>query len=113
MRIALRPDCNNAQADRAAGHTSGIRTPPGATSDVLNVISRSKFELQPVLDTIVKTAARLCRANMAHIRRRKGGVYVHIAGYGETPGFREYIRGTKVVSVGSCWRKRQSRFPMF
>src|SRR5262245_40063214 len=67
-----------------------------ATSDVLNVVSRSKSELQPVLDTIVETAARLCRADMAHIRRRESDVYVHVAGYGEPPGFGEYIRETKV-----------------
>jgi GAF domain-containing protein len=50
-----------------------------ATSEVLNVISRSPSELQPVLDSIVATAAALCQANYAMIHRFEHGRFRLVA----------------------------------
>src|SRR5262245_11151551 len=62
-----------------------------ATSGVLRVISRSAFDLQAVFDSLVESAARLCRADFASIRLNRDGFFHHVANCGYSPEQNQYM----------------------
>jgi len=68
-----------------------------ATAEVLKVISRSTFDLPTVLQTLVKSAARLCDAEKATITRQKDGVLFRGESYGFSAEFMDYVRNVPVV----------------
>ena len=68
-----------------------------ATADVLKVISRSTFDLQTVLQTLVESAAKLCDAEKATITRQKDGVLFRGEFYGFSDEFKDYVRNVPVV----------------
>src|SRR6188472_4430273 len=63
-----------------------------ATADVLKVISRSAFDLQTVFNTLVESAARLCRASQANIARVADEQFQYVAAYGFPPGYLEHMQ---------------------
>src|SRR6516165_7716754 len=63
-----------------------------AAAEVLKVISGATFDLQPVLDTVIEHAARLCDARRGVILRREGDSYHGAAFYNASPELIEFVR---------------------
>jgi len=71
-----------------------------ATGEVLKIISRSTFDLQSVLDTLIESATKLCAAKRGHILRPDGEILRYAASCGAWPGFIEYLE-RHPVRIGS------------
>ena len=67
-----------------------------ATADVLKVISRSTFDLQTVLETLVQSAATLCGAEKAFIWRFDGELLLLAATHNVSPAHRDFVEQNPV-----------------
>jgi PAS domain S-box-containing protein len=67
-----------------------------ATSELLEVISRSAANIQPVLDTMLASAARLCAARAGTVAVRQGDVLRRLAVLGYTPEVEQALRSQPV-----------------
>src|SRR5262244_4466118 len=94
-----------------------------ATSEILGVIASSPTEIQPVLDTIARNAARLCESYDAVIHRVDGDYMQRVAHFGPVPvaeGRRPISRGipmgraivdAQTIHVNDILAEIQNDFP--
>ena len=81
MRLFKELEARNAELREALEHQT-------ATSEVLGIISRSPTDVQPVLDAIVESAARVCGIDDVVLRLREGNAMVARAHFGPIPVLR-------------------------
>jgi two-component system NtrC family sensor kinase len=87
----------DAEVARLTRELNEAREQQTATSEILGVISRSNFSLQPILQSVVSTAMRLCRAEQAVIYRQEEGTYRFDAGHSTVPDYLDIEKRTVIA----------------
>ena len=93
------PACKAEKETPLKRELNRAREQQAAMSDVLRIISQSKFELQTVLEHVARAAARLCRSDGAVIFQLENGLYRFAAGFSLVPAYLEIERRT-LISPG-------------
>src|SRR3989454_141806 len=78
VRLFRELEARNSELREALEHQT-------ATSEVLGIISRSPTDVQPVLDAIVESAARVCGIDDVELRLQDGDTMVSRAHFGPIP----------------------------
>jgi GAF domain-containing protein/two-component sensor histidine kinase len=71
-----------------------------AVAQVLGEISRSGFQLQPVLESVIEAATKLCAAQQGFIYRREGGMFRLVVAHGITPEFKAFTEANPINPMG-------------
>jgi len=88
-----------------------------ATADVLKVISRSAFDLQPVFDTMAENAVRLCEAERAVIFQFDGELLRAVASHNVGPELWQFVKrnpiapGRQSISARAALYRRTIHVP--
>jgi two-component system, NtrC family, sensor kinase len=93
-----RPDGPETEVARLSRELNEARQQQAATAEVLEVISRSTFDLKVVLDTLLASAARLCDANMGSILRPRGSHFEFAASYRYSQRLVDVMTSTPVAA---------------
>ena len=70
-----------------------------ATTQVLEVLGRSAFELEPVFETVLGQAVRLCQADAGLIYVLEGESYRVAVAHGASQAYRDYISSVPIQAV--------------
>jgi signal transduction histidine kinase/CheY-like chemotaxis protein len=93
--VSAQPEPAVTSDDRIAQLTRDLaeaKEQQAATSQVLEVIGRSDFRLEPVFETVVQHAVRLSDADCGYVYRADGDVYRIAFIIGGAPEYRDYMR---------------------
>src|SRR5271166_4819342 len=91
------------QLDRRTRELSESLEQQTASADVLKIISRTTFNLQSVLETLVRSASRLCKADIVNIWRPNGQTYYLAAAHHATDEHKSFRSSFHITpGRGSC-----------
>jgi class 3 adenylate cyclase len=84
------------ESSRLTRELSEAREQQAATSEVLKAISGSTFDLRTVLDTLLRSAVRLCSADQGTVAQRKDDTFYRSVSYGFSPAYLDYVKDIPV-----------------